>query len=221
MSTTLISGGRPITMHVFEPAQKGGYPAVIVLHGSAQFAQFDEGSTYGQLLADQGFVLYVPRYFEATRTIHADPETILHNYPTWLQVIDDTITYVAGQQGARGPKIALLGFSLGAYLALGAAAKDERVSAVVDFYGGFAAEHVGPVKRMPPVLILHGDADRTVPVDEAHKLADILQKVGAPFEIKIYPGAGHSLEMMEMIDAGPRIIAFLKKYLGTADEAGA
>lgn len=210
---TFTSDGKSITMHTFAPSRAGDYPAVIVLHGSGGFSAFDEGSAYGQLLAEQGFVLYVPRYFEATGTTWADPETIQRKYPVWLHVIEDAISYVAAEQGGRGPRIALLGFSLGAYLALTIASRDQRVRAVVDFYGGVAKQIAAEVKRMPPVLILHGDADRTVPVSEAHDLAALLQRVGAPCEMKIYPGAGHSLGMMEMMDAGPRVIAFLRKYL--------
>jgi carboxymethylenebutenolidase len=89
---------------------------------------------------------------------------------------------------------------------------DTRVKAVVDFFGGMPAELSG-FQRMPPVLILHGEEDRVVPVTEATKLQRLLERAGTPYEIKLYPGAGHGFNGMQLIDAGRRSVQFLKKYL--------
>jgi carboxymethylenebutenolidase len=67
---------------------------------------------------------------------------------------------------------------------------------------------------MPPVLILHGEADVVVPVSEAHKLAHTLQERGIPYEMKIYKQAGHGFHGFDMMDAGQRTYCFLKKHLG-------
>ncbi len=45
---------------------------------------------------------------------------------------------------------------------------------------------------LPPTLVLHGDADQTIPVDQAVAFHAALQKVGARSELKLYPGRGHS-----------------------------
>ena len=44
-----------------------------------------------------------------------------------------------------------------------------------------------------PVLILHGDADRNVPVSQAILLRDRLTALHKEFEIKIFPGREHSI----------------------------
>jgi dipeptidyl aminopeptidase/acylaminoacyl peptidase len=44
-----------------------------------------------------------------------------------------------------------------------------------------------------PVLILHGDADRNVPVSQAILLRDRLAALHKEFEIKIFPGREHSI----------------------------
>ena len=85
----------------------------------------------------------------------------------------------------------MLGFSLGAYLALSAAAIDSRIQAVVEFFGGMPKEMKFFTRRLCPVLILHGEQDKTVPVQEAYHLQQILEKKQIPYEMKIYPGAGH------------------------------
>jgi carboxymethylenebutenolidase len=69
------------------------------------------------------------------------------------------------------------------------------------------------MRRLCPVLILHGEADSIVPVKEAYDLQSLLEKKGIPYEIKIYPGAGHGFENDTWHDAGIRTLQFLQKYL--------
>lgn len=43
----------------------------------------------------------------------------------------------------------------------------------------------------PPTLLMHGDADHLVPAQQSIRLADALQRLGAPAQLEIVPGAGH------------------------------
>jgi len=45
---------------------------------------------------------------------------------------------------------------------------------------------------VPPILLLHGDQDKTVPLAIAQNFNIALQSVGAPSELKVYYGAGHT-----------------------------
>src|SRR5205823_8192282 len=92
------------------------------------------------------------------------------HFLTWMQNVADAVGYATSQPCADRGRVGLVGFSLGAYLALSVAAQDERVAAVVDCFGGLPDVFAPGVQRMPPVLILHGDADGLVPVTEALKL---------------------------------------------------
>jgi dipeptidyl aminopeptidase/acylaminoacyl peptidase len=69
------------------------------------------------------------------------------------------------------------------------------------------------MRRLCPVLILHGDADPIIPVEEAYHLQRVLEKKGIPFEMKIYLGAGHGFENDIWRDAGLRSLRFLQKHL--------
>lgn len=53
-----------------------------------------------------------------------------------------------------------------------------------------AVTHADP--RDPPLLLLHGTGDKTVPVSQSEELAAKLKAVGAPYEITLFPGIGHS-----------------------------
>lgn len=44
----------------------------------------------------------------------------------------------------------------------------------------------------PPVLLLHGDADRTVPVAQSQRLAERMRAAGASVELEVFSGIGHS-----------------------------
>jgi dipeptidyl aminopeptidase/acylaminoacyl peptidase len=73
------------------------------------------------------------------------------------------------------------------------------------------------MRRLCPVLILHGEEDTTVSVEEAYNLKKLLEKKGIPYEINIYPGAGHGFEDQTIWrDAGERSLQFLQKYLAEA-----
>ena len=42
-----------------------------------------------------------------------------------------------------------------------------------------------------PALVIHGDADKLVPVQQAEVMRDAYKKVGVPFELVVKPGAAH------------------------------
>jgi carboxymethylenebutenolidase len=142
-----------------------------------------------------------------------DKPTIMRNFPAWGKTVWDAISHVEQLPQVDAQRIGLLGFSLGAYLALSVASVDSRVKAVVEFFGGFPKEMKLFMRRLCPVLILHGEADATVPVEEAYDLQALLEKKGIPYEMKIYPGAGHGFNDDVWRDAGMRSLYFLQKFL--------
>ncbi|MCW3117175.1 MAG: axeA [Chitinophagaceae bacterium] len=46
-------------------------------------------------------------------------------------------------------------------------------------------------KTQPPVFIIHGDADQSVPIFQAQRFKKRCDEVGAVCEVKVIPGAGH------------------------------
>ena len=69
------------------------------------------------------------------------------------------------------------------------------------------------MRRLCPVLILHGEADPVVPVQEAYHLKEVLEARELPYEMQIYPGVGHGFAGAIWEDALARTLAFLRKYL--------
>jgi carboxymethylenebutenolidase len=211
VQTTYLSGGKPVTIEVFVPPTPGQYPIVLALHGSSGI--YSGSMQFPQMLADRGFAVFLPHFFETTGTTRASPLTIRDNFPTWTIAISDALDFAQDYSQSDRRQIGIVGFSLGAYLALALASQQSRVKAVVDFFGGMPDHFAEQVRHLPPVLILHGDQDTVVPVTEAHKIEALYRARQAAYEIKIYPNANHGFNGFNMLDAGQRTYFFLKKYL--------
>jgi carboxymethylenebutenolidase len=138
----------------------------------------------------------------------------------WAAAVRDAVAYARKLPGVDGERVGLVGFSLGAYLALSAAADEGvQVAAVVEFCGGLPREATKGLKKLPPVLGFHGDQDQTVSVKEAEDLRGVLADPKLQGEVHIYKGVGHvfqkdgQLQKGAALDAELRTVAFLSKHL--------
>jgi len=71
----------------------------------------------------------------------------------------------------------------------------------------YAMEHLNC-----PVLILHGEKDQNAPVVEAKLLEARLTELKKPFEIKLFPEAGHDLGVSNVLEA---TLDFFQRTLGS------
>lgn len=119
---------------------------------------------YTEALTAAGYDVYMPHYFE----MKLSPE---------IEIARATLTFIAEQPGVAANRIGAVGFSRGGFIALETASVDERIKAAVEFYGGMNREAASKMTRMPPTLILHGDKDPTVRVENAHELHDSVTRM--------------------------------------------
>lgn len=214
VAATFDSGGKPIAVEVFEPKGDGKHPAVLIFHGAGGMQiggpAFLETS---RRLAGAGYVAMVVHYFDRTGTSRADGDAMAQHYRTWMDTLADAIAYAKARPDVDPDRVGLVGFSLGAYLALSEASRNEGVAAVAEYFGGLPRELAAGLTKMPPTLILHGDADSVVPVSEAKALEKLLTEKMLPFEIQIYVGAGHGFTGETGQDAFRRVQAFLDKHV--------
>ncbi len=207
-----ISGGKTIEVVQYQPARAGKFPALLIVHGSSgPMSSFIGG--YAQRLADFGYVLFFVHYFDRTDTSYAGSQAIETHFPAWIETLTEAIDYAVEHPKVDAERIGFLGFSLGGFLSLSLASQEPRIRAVVSIVGGIPEYFAERARRMPPVLVLHGEADTKVPVKEAYRVEQLLKKLNTPYEIKIYPGQGHFFQGGAQIDALTRAFGFLQKNL--------
>lgn len=207
------SAGVPVAVEWFPAAGRDGdAPALLLLHGADGMTYADRYRLAATLIAGAGYHVALPHYLDRTGERRVSYATLRERYPAWAGTVRDGIGWLAGRPGVDPGRLGLVGVSLGAALALTVAASDRRVRAVVDTSGPLP-EGLPDEAPLPPTLILHGEADRIVPVSHARAIARRLEAGGTPHEIRIYPDQGHVLSGAAGFDAASRIAAFLDRHL--------
>ncbi|GAB1736770.1 hypothetical protein NU219Hw_g8800t1 [Hortaea werneckii] len=72
---------------------------------------------------------------------------------------------------------------------------------------------------IPPMLILHGEKDERVPLEQGRGMRRALEGIGVPCEFVVYPREGHFIrERNHLVDIAERSLRFVEKYIGGAHE---
>lgn len=204
-------GGRPRQADLYLPAQPRGASAVLV-HGGG----FAIGSrrmkpmrALATALVGQGVAVWSVDYRRFPRV--RLPEMVGdvgRSLAAWRARAPD--------EGCDPAAITVIGASAGATLALLAAARDPGpLRAMVGFFGLYDwARRDGPMGRVlgaalvprggagdwspthalarpEPLLLVHGTADRVVPIEHAHALLTARRRAGLPVELLALDGAEH------------------------------
>ncbi len=204
------------------PDGAGPHPGVVLLHGATGWRP--ELVDLASAFANSGFVVLTIDYYAETDRTPTGSMAKLEAWPGYQAAVRRAGEYLQSLPSVAAEPIGLVGFSRGAFLAVSVASSMPRVRAVVDFYGGGGG---GPdsleddAQGLPPVLILHGDADTVVPVSFAYALRDAVVASGGEVELHIYAGVGHSFNAPfssaysaeAANDAHRRTIEFLRRRL--------
>jgi predicted esterase len=120
-----------------------------------------------------------------------------------LRIVANLIAQL-GERGIPPERIALLGFSQGACLALEAAARNaRRYAGVIGFSGGLIGppgtsfDFAGSLDGMP-VFLGCSDVDPHIPKERVEESAVALDRLGAAVDVRLYPGMGHTVNRDEL-----------------------
>ena len=195
-TSSFVIGGKPVQVEHFTPEKTGKHPTVLLPHSSEGLPE--KGAVIyrdvARVLARQGYVALLVHYFEGTGTKRIDPKDIDEKlFRAWMGVVQGAVQHAAGLPEVDRERVGLVGFSLGACLALAVAGQEggPPVAAVVDLFGCLPEELAANAARLPPTLVLHGGADQVVGVEKALALEGLLKKHGRAFEVKIYDKQEH------------------------------
>ncbi|WP_298370458.1 dienelactone hydrolase family protein [uncultured Bradyrhizobium sp.] len=225
---TVDAGESPVTLNRFASGRPGKRPAALVLHGSRGFDLRPQAyQRYANALTADGIDAYLVRYYtpadeQAFKTLNTRETREAYEtgrFDAWATRVSSVLSAVLAGADSSG-RIGLLGFSLGGYVAAAAAARDERVSALAVLYGGMPDKIAPQVKRLPPMIELHGEADRNVPLASGEALVRLGKSVGAAAEIVRYPGKAHGFDFADndpmTADAVNRVAGFFQARLNAA-----
>ncbi len=224
--------------HLYLPEGGARHPGILVLHTSAGPGPNVEAFAGG--LAAEGFVTMTPDLF----ALHDFGPEGRADHPLVLKDLDGALAFLKAHPAVDSSRIGVVGFSYGGRLAVIAAAAHPDLRAAVVYYAvssyqmlararPVAGRALGtrPITELAgsvraPVLIHHGEADRTVPASQAELLHRALVAARKSSSLYLYPRADH-LFNFQSTGAGPsayqeeaarlsweRSLDFLRRHLG-------
>jgi len=111
--------------------------------------------------------------------------------------------------GLPPEKLALVGFSQGAMLAIHTALHRPQCAGVVAYSGAFIDDPNELKMARPPILLVHGADDQVLPVSFSQMAEEHLKALGVPVTLSLLPGLEHGIDSRGLGMGG----AFLKKHL--------
>jgi len=119
-----------------------------------------------------------------------------------VKFFDAVLDSVGGKYNVDLRRVYLSGMSMGGYFSnCLASQRSERVAAIAPHSGGLGMLAFTGVKakRKYPAMVVHGDADTVVKVEEGRKSKEVYSKEGHPVEYVEIPGLGHTWAVKEQI----------------------
>lgn len=178
----------------------------------------------------------VKRHFELDQFGGADVNDIINLQPIIAGIADADSARIAMLGASRGgmmsylaardmPQLKALIVEAGlADLEAGLMVRQEMENIYTNFIPNYATEKTEQLQarsvlhwldKLPPklpILLLHGDKDIRVEVQQSEILAKAFAEKGQPYKLVIYPGADHGLNP-NRAEANAEIVAWLKQYL--------
>ena len=228
--------GHGVTLggYFFKPqAGTPPYPAVILLHGFAGHAHNMVG--LARTCTANG---YAALALSLRGWLGSDGESDqgLRQPLDVLAAID----WLAKRPLVDKERIAVVGASMGGQVALLVAAHKPPIRAVASFYGPtdlarwreanpFIRDYLddlcgpeglpvrSPILRVAqidaPVLLVHGDRDENVPVEQVQAMAEALKSHGKEVETFIVPGGTHFFTEQQNAQTRRKLFDFLRRHL--------
>lgn len=197
---TVPTADGPVRATVMPGQGDAPRPSVLILHGRDGVKPEEAYRRYAADFVLAGIDVWLFSYYTpADEEIMLSPGREAHigryreRFRAWAEETVEITRFVLAQPGSSG-HIGLLGLSNGGFLAVGAAAIEPRINAIVVCYGGIPGPMRADITRLPPLLVLHGEADRVIPFDEGRALADEAKALGGEVQLVVYPGAGHGFD---------------------------
>jgi carboxymethylenebutenolidase len=208
------SAGKTVRLHGVRGAGDGPRPALILLYGTNALAPDRPYGRIAAALSARGVSTFIPDFFDGVDGASISEKSKAANFPRRQQIILDGISYVRSLPHVDPARVAVFGFSLGAFHAGAIASQDRAIKALVVVAGGLPRylENAEP-DWLPPSLVLHGAADTIVAPARAQKLAAAASRAGAEHRLVIYPNEGHDFRPRIRGESADLAVEFILAHL--------
>jgi predicted esterase len=196
--------------HAGQPLLRSGSPisrarlAVVLVHGRGGSAEDIMGVAAHIRAQDIAFL--APQAQDGTWYPYSFLSPLAQNEPRLSSALGRLSALVDDihREGLPTDRIALLGFSQGACLALEFAARNAaQYAAIAALSGGLIGPPGTPRNYegtfgATPVFLGCNEQDPHIPLERVHESADVFRRMGARVDERIYPGPGHSINRDEL-----------------------
>jgi carboxymethylenebutenolidase len=213
---TLAAQDGPLKADLYSAPGTQRRAAVVILHGASGIEPFAAAYVrYAQTLAAHGFDAYLVSYFSphASGTPAGNADAQQMRLAVWRSRIGTLVSFARRSPRASG-KVGIVGFSLGGSVALSTSSADRRISADVVFYAPYPRGDV--IHHLPPLLVIHGEADKTVPYAQGEEIVRFAKGFGGEASILGFRGKDHGFDFSggNAADAAmQQMLAFFKREL--------
>jgi dienelactone hydrolase len=202
----------PLTGYLTAPSGAGPFPAVALIHSCLGLSE--NRAAFAATLARWGYVaLYVDEF--APRGLK---ETCSVDFPVGPADAAAALAFLARQPFVDARRVAVIGFSQGADVALALAAsppRGARLRAAAAYYPP-CANRQGETLEVP-TLILIGAADSVTPAADCRAFVAAQPPGAAAARLVVLPGAGHLFD--DPASAGGRLVLGMHFAYGGAATA--
>lgn len=187
------NGGPDVRAYVAKPEGSGPFPTVIMIHEFYGLRESIVGKA--NLLAKEGYLVIAPDTFRGSATSwipRAIYQVIITKPENVNTDLDSIYAWLETQSDVDANRIAIAGFCYGGRTSLVYSLHNNKLAATVVFYGSPETDPA-ILKNLPgPVLGIFGDADQSIPVEEAKAFDKALGEAGVQHTVSIYPGQPHA-----------------------------
>ena len=174
-------------------------PLLFVFHGMGDSKDFIcRYSGFEELAPKEGFIAVFPEGKDKRWALRPGEENID------IKFFDSLFAHVTSHYNVDFNRVYLTGMSMGAYFSnCLASQRSDKVAAIAPHSGGLGALAFTGVKakRKYAVLVVHGDEDRIVKVEEGRKSREVYAREGHAVEYLEIKGLGHAWAVKEDITA--------------------
>jgi dipeptidyl aminopeptidase/acylaminoacyl peptidase len=228
--------------YLTRPAGPGPFPLMILLHGHTlgsigAESMVPEAEAFASDLCYAGLAVSLPGYGATEVRPGIDPKIT-------LDVILDAVALIKNLPWIDSKRFYLYGFSRGAFFTSLLANRIEGIEGIILHSGAYdlnrlyqetpwfrsllnpsGEQNPKLISILPevstwhaPTLVLHGEKDSLVSVQQANLLRDSLEAAKKPYRFVLYPNNGHRLPVE---DVRKKATAFLEENSGSACRNGA